>query len=193
MNFAFTKKGILFSAVCAAILFMIIGVALWRFRQTPSVCKLLEKQNITADKVDALVLHQHYTQIGDKVVKGRSYKISHPKMIKRILSALHRTNAISLERSLVINSELVFYLKNDRKSQRVGVVMSRDDEPLYIGLDYAIPSVEFKQIIKRIFTFRTRPASNVKVSTHSGSSQKCFFASSNQSGRLARAQAVRYS
>jgi hypothetical protein len=152
MKFFITKEVILLCAVGVVIVLMITGVVYWRFRFPTEVCKLLEKNDVTADKVTVLVLHHYFTQVSDRVTRGKSYEISDPCMIQQILSALRRTSDRSIERNIVFNSELIIYLKNDNEPLRISVIIGRNNEPEYVGADYSIPGFELRRIINRILT-----------------------------------------
>lgn len=152
MEFVITKEVALFCVVCMVILLMITGVVYWRFRFPPEVCKLLDKNDVTADKVAVLVLHHYFTQVGNKVTKGKRYEISEQRIIQKILSALKKTSARSIERNIVFNSELIIYMKNDNEPLRIGIVIGRNNEPQYVGTDYGIPEFEFRKQIIWILT-----------------------------------------
>lgn len=152
MEFVITKEVALFCVVCMVILLMITGVVYWRFRFPTAVCKLLDKNDVTADKVTVLVLHHYFTQVSNRVTKGKSYEISDPCMIQQILSALKNTSDRSIESNIVFNSELIIYLKNDNEPLRIGVIIGRNNDPEYVGADYGIPGFELRRLINRILT-----------------------------------------
>jgi hypothetical protein len=152
MKFFITKEVILFCAVGMVIMLMITGVVYWRFRFPTEVCKLLDKNDVSADKVAILVLHHYFTQVGNKVTNGKSYEISDKRMIQKILSALKKTSDKSIERNIVFNSELIIYMKNRNEPLRISIVIGRNNEPQYVGLDYGIPDFEFRKRIIWILT-----------------------------------------
>jgi uncharacterized membrane protein YciS (DUF1049 family) len=152
MKFFITKEAILFCAVGMVIMLMITGVVYWRFRFPTEVCKLLDKNDVSADKVAILVLHHYFTQVGNKVTNGKSYEISDKRMIQKILSALKKTSDKSIERNIVFNSELIIYMKNRNEPLRISIVIGRNNEPQYVGLDYGIPDFEFRKRIIWILT-----------------------------------------